>query len=224
MSAAWSPTTRLTVTVAVAASAAASPGRGRSRTVIAAAIVLTLAVITTTVLPRRRGAGGTALPRSKLAFAVTSMAATTTVRISTVLVPARAGLDALRSLPIANWASTGEFLHELLQELEGCVGCLGGRKTHLILAVDSVARADGTPGRGPTTTVPTWSVIAPVRTALTVWTISSHVTSIATDAADDVGGEIALLRTVVLAVSDLAALCDVSRARYPGFAEGEQGV
>ena len=46
-------------------------------------------------------------------------------------------------------------------------------------------------------------VVAPVAASLAVGTIASHVSSIATDATDDVGSEVALLGAIVLAVSDL---------------------
>jgi len=77
-----------------------------------------------------------------------------------------------------------------------------GKKTHLHLTVNSIASADGT--RRPTsTTVATRLVVAPVAASLAVGTIAGHVSSIATDATDDVGCKVALLRAVVLAVSDL---------------------
>lgn len=69
--------------------------------------------------------------------------------------------------------------------------------TYLHLTVDSVTAANG-PAAAEATVV-----VAPVRAALTVGTITGHVTSVTTDATDDIGGEVALLRTVVLAVSDL---------------------
>lgn len=53
----------------------------------------------------------------------------------------------------------------------------------------------------------TWrSGIAPVLATSAVRAVASHMSSITTHATDDVGGEIALLWTVVLAVADLAAV------------------
>jgi hypothetical protein len=48
--------------------------------------------------------------------------------------------------------------------------------------------------------------VAPILSALSVGTIPGHVTSVATDATDDVCGKVALFRAVVLAVSDLATV------------------
>lgn len=78
----------------------------------------------------------------------------------------------------------------------------GLKKTHLHLTVNSIASTDGTRSATATTET-TWLVVAPVAASLAVGTIASHVSSIATDATDDVGSEVALLGAIVLAVTDL---------------------
>ena len=47
---------------------------------------------------------------------------------------------------------------------------------------------------------------APVLATLAVWTVTSHVASVTADATDDVGGEVAGVWAVVLAMSYLAAV------------------
>ena len=74
-----------------------------------------------------------------------------------------------------------------------------GGTAYLHLSVDSITATNGSARTAETTTV----VVAPVGASLAVRTIASHMASVTTDATDDVGGEVALLRTVVLAVSDL---------------------
>lgn len=48
--------------------------------------------------------------------------------------------------------------------------------------------------------------IAPIGATLSVWAVSRHVTSVATDSADDVCGEVALLGAVILPVADLTTV------------------
>ena len=48
------------------------------------------------------------------------------------------------------------------------------------------------------------TIVTPVTSTLAVGTITSHVASIATNPTDNVGSEVALLGTIVLAMSDLA--------------------
>lgn len=49
-------------------------------------------------------------------------------------------------------------------------------------------------------------VVAPGLTDLALWTITSHMTSLSTDAADDAGSEVLLLWAVVFAVTDFTAI------------------
>lgn len=48
-------------------------------------------------------------------------------------------------------------------------------------------------------------LVARLAPTLAIWAITGHVPSIATDTADNVGGEVALLGAVVFAMTDLAA-------------------
>jgi hypothetical protein len=74
--------------------------------------------------------------------------------------------------------------------------------TYLVLAVDGVPTAN-TAGDGPGAH---GTVVAPARTALSVWTVSGHMTGVATDTADDVRSVVLLLWTVVFAMTDLSAV------------------
>lgn len=78
-----------------------------------------------------------------------------------------------------------------------------GVETYLVLAVNCVSSPNATSCRAWWTTR---AIVAPVRTSLSVRTISGHMTSVATDTANDVGGEVALLRAVVLAMSNLTTV------------------
>ena len=69
-------------------------------------------------------------------------------------------------------------------------------KTYLHLPIDGV-----TTSNGPRTAAK--AVVTPIGAALAVRAVTSHVSGIATDTTDDVGSEVALLRTVVLAMTDL---------------------
>jgi len=74
--------------------------------------------------------------------------------------------------------------------------------TYLVLAVDGVPTAN-TAGDRPGAH---GTVVAPARTALSVWTVSGHMTGVATDTADDVRSVVLLLWTVVFAMTDLSAV------------------
>lgn len=50
------------------------------------------------------------------------------------------------------------------------------------------------------------AIVAPTSTTLTIGTITGHVTSVATDTADNAGCEVLAVGTVVLAMSNLAAV------------------
>ena len=74
-----------------------------------------------------------------------------------------------------------------------------GEKTYLHLTIHSITSTSAT----RTLSVGTGAV-TPVTSSLAVGTITSHMASVATDTTDDVGSEVALLRAVILAMSDLA--------------------
>ena len=70
--------------------------------------------------------------------------------------------------------------------------------TYLHLAINSITTTESSlRGRSR-------NVVASVRASLPVGTISSHMTSISTNATDDIGCEVALLGAVVFSMSDLA--------------------
>jgi uncharacterized membrane protein len=91
------------------------------------------------------------------------------------------------------WVLTGsasrEFVHELLH-----------------LSIHGIASANSTRIAWSTTNAATVATVAPVAASLAIGTITSHVTSIATNTTDDVGGEVALLGAVVLAVTNLTTV------------------
>jgi len=84
-----------------------------------------------------------------------------------------------------------QLVHELLHLTVDSIASTNGTRT---------ARTSGTTGTGEAT------VVAPVTASLAIGTIAGHVASVATNATDNVGGEVALLGTVVLAMSDLTTV------------------
>jgi hypothetical protein len=66
--------------------------------------------------------------------------------------------------------------------------------------VDSIGRTQTTLLESP------WDSVAHVGATLSIRTISGHVAGVAADSADDVGSEVALLGTIVLAMSDLTTV------------------
>jgi hypothetical protein len=75
--------------------------------------------------------------------------------------------------------------------------------TYLVLAVHSIASA----AAAQATTRPAHrTVVTPAGTPLSIRAITSHVAGIAADTADNVGGEVLPLGTIVLAVPDLATV------------------
>lgn len=71
------------------------------------------------------------------------------------------------------------------------------KETYLHFAVNSVTSADLGGGT---------AIVAPAGTLLTIRTVTGHVPSVTTNATNDTSGVVLLLRTVVLAVADLAAI------------------
>jgi hypothetical protein len=72
------------------------------------------------------------------------------------------------------------------------------RLTYLHLAIDSIATSNTSLGAAIAR-----SLVARICATLSVGTIACHMTSITTDAANDVRGEVALLGAVVFAMTDL---------------------
>lgn len=77
--------------------------------------------------------------------------------------------------------------------------------TYLVLSVNSIAGTNASCiwTAGHTTRR---STISPVRAALSIWTIPSHVTSITADATDDTRSEVALLGTIIFTVTNLTTV------------------
>lgn len=76
-----------------------------------------------------------------------------------------------------------------------------GAAAYLVFAINGVTSANATDWPRSSR-----AVVAPVGTPLPVRTIARHMSRISADTADDVGGIILLLRAIVLAVADLAAV------------------
>ena len=77
--------------------------------------------------------------------------------------------------------------------------------TYLIFSVHGVAATNAS-GRALTGHVTVRTVIAPVRAAGSIRTISGHVPGIATNTTDDIGGEISLLWAVEFSMPYLSAV------------------
>jgi hypothetical protein len=92
-----------------------------------------------------------------------------------------------------------EFLHEVLQQISHS-STFEENDTYLHLTIDGVTSTNA--ARGSTVAR---NLVASLTATLAVGAVASHVTSVTTDAADDVGGEVALLGAVILAMTDLAA-------------------
>ena len=73
--------------------------------------------------------------------------------------------------------------------------------THLIFSVNRIASPNTSSGCA--TRHATRSIVAPISTGSSVRTITSHVSGVATNATNNIGGKVALLRAVVLAMTDL---------------------
>ena len=72
--------------------------------------------------------------------------------------------------------------------------------TYLIFTVDSISAINTASRAG------TRFAVTPAGTTLAVRTIASHVARVTTDATDDTGSVVLLLRAVVLAMTDLATV------------------
>lgn len=177
-------TTAGSATVSVVASVAlrSSPGRW---TLVARTIVVA-AVVAAPLLP-----GGN----------VTGWRTTLLPWLHVMVIVARIGTGFDTTRRLFTRSATGEFLHKLLY----CVRYpyilkekKVRKKTYLHLSVDSITAAN----RFGTTTKAV-VVVTPVSTALAVRTIASHVSSVTANTTDDVSSEVALLGTVVFAMTDL---------------------
>jgi len=94
-----------------------------------------------------------------------------------------------------------------------CINCCGGLLVmvgegrgwvrYLVFAVHGVSMPETSSSRSAGCAAGT--VVAPILATLAVRTIACHVAGVSADATDDVCGEVPLLRTVVLSMSDLSA-------------------
>lgn len=90
-------------------------------------------------------------------------------------------------------------MHEVLRHVSTGDSSRRGENTNLHFSVHGVSASNS----------PLWSIdssrniVAHVSSTLPVRTVPGHVTSIATDATNDIGGEVALFGAVVLAMSNL---------------------
>lgn len=78
-----------------------------------------------------------------------------------------------------------------------------GIETYLVLAVHGIAAAITD---AASSSVGYRSVVAPTSTTLSIRAVTSHVTGVAADTADDASGEVLLLGAVILAMANLAAI------------------
>lgn len=92
----------------------------------------------------------------------------------------------------------------------------GDMVTYLVLAVDNIPTTANPSGRPR-------AVVAPARASLSIRTIAGHVTSIAAHTTNDVGRVVLLLRAIILAMADLAAvLAGLVLVIAQGSVEGSQ--
>ncbi|OJJ39222.1 hypothetical protein ASPWEDRAFT_362320 [Aspergillus wentii DTO 134E9] len=175
-----------TIAVAVASTTLGSPW-GR-RPVVSGAIVIT-AVVSASLLPGSHIAGRRAtLPR---------------LRITVIITLVGTGFNTARSVAVFIGRTSRQFIHELLDSmLVPLREARESKKAYLHLTVDSITTTNSS-GVTSTGTAAAVAIVAPVRASLAVGTVTSHVACIATDTTDDIGSEVALLRAVILAVSDL---------------------
>lgn len=74
--------------------------------------------------------------------------------------------------------------------------------TYRVFSINRVATTNAS--SGPTTTGRrSRLIISPIRPALAVRAVSGHMSGISANAADNIGGEVTLLWTIVLSMSDL---------------------
>lgn len=82
--------------------------------------------------------------------------------------------------------------------------------TYLVFTINCIASANSASCRTASKSARASSrgrrPVAPICATLSVRAVSGHVTSVATDSADDVCSEVALLRAVVLPVADLTTV------------------
>ncbi|KAB8071509.1 hypothetical protein BDV29DRAFT_193199 [Aspergillus leporis] len=159
-----------------------------SRTSLVTRSIVVTAVVSASLLPRSHITGGwSTLPRLNVPVVVTLVGA---------------GFDAARSLAIFTWSTSRQFLHELLIAVSVYIDSIDPRtryRAYLHFTVNGITSTNGSTAAASVTTI-----VTPISTSLAIRTITSHVPCVAADATDDVGGEVALLRTIVLAMSDLA--------------------
>lgn len=92
-------------------------------------------------------------------------------------------------------STSRQFMHELLFLLASS-GYKRSRKAYLHLPIDGITTANS-----PRTAAK--AIVTPVTTSLAIRTVTSHMSSITADTTDDVGSEVALLRAIVFAMTDL---------------------
>jgi len=118
-----------------------------------------------------------------------------------LIISARPGLDTLRWHIAIPSRITGKLIHQLLREVnQKFPKAQGLTRAYLIFPVNSIA----TTNAFLRCTEATRNFVSSIRPTLSLGTIASHMASITANATDDVGGEVALLRTVVFAMTDLS--------------------
>lgn len=152
--------------------------RSTSRASIASAIAIS-AVVATTVLPRCRTASALArlLPWSS--------------STSRTTLPWRSWTSSAVSVSSASFVSNLALGYRSVQGRSATTANLVHEL--LVVSLDGILWSAR------------WEIAAEV-TALAIWTVASHVTSITADATDDISSKVALLRTIVFPVANLAAV------------------
>jgi hypothetical protein len=173
----WCRLRSIVVVVAIVVSTA-STGCPRSST-----RGTTIAIVSSALLPRGRCASRAALPRLEVAVLVTAIIAS-----GAVVVSIGTGFEALLGLALAvDRGSSTKFAHERVVVIVSCISATDSGSSRSAVESTSV-------------------VVAPVRTALTIGTVTSHVACVTADTANDASSEVLCLRAVELAMSDLATV------------------
>ena len=97
-----------------------------------------------------------------------------------------------------------------MTDVSTLISISGRKKAYLVFTVDRITATDA-PSDGATSRRRSRSrSILPIGPALSVRTVSGHMTRVATDATDDISCEVTLLGTVVFTMPDLTAFTFIS--------------
>lgn len=103
--------------------------------------------------------------------------------VAVVISIVRTALDTARNMAVFTWCTARKFLHELLHFTIDSITCTNSSRRTAVAAV-----------------------VTPISASLPIGTVAGHMSGISTNAANDVGSEITLLRTIVFTMSNLTTI------------------